>query len=170
MSKYRELIVGIFFLILSILYFWQSLSIKSMGLAGQVGVGPTFMPEVIAVMTALLSIVLIISSIRALKKAKLEITLAGAETKVAEEPEVRYLTVVLTGLLLLAYAFCLEPLGFMPTTFSYLFLQFNVAAPKTSKTMKYQAGYLATAIGVALVVNYVFVNLFNVMLPQGIFG
>ena len=174
MSKYRDLTVGIFFLLVAVVYFLDSLTIQSLGLAGRVGVGPTFLPEVIAVITGLLSVVLIVSSLRTLKNAEAVEAVAEVDTQTEEAGEgqegVRYMTVILTVVLLLGYALLLDPVGFMPVTFLYLFLQFNVAAPKSSKTMKYQIAYLVAAVLVAVIVNYTFVNLFNVMLPQGILG
>lgn len=171
MSKYRDLTVGIFFLLVAVVYFLDSLNIQALGLAGRVGVGPTFLPEVIAVITGLLSVVLIVSSLRTLKNAAAEEAVAEVDTQTEEAGEgqegVRYMTVILTVILLLGYALLLEPVGFMPVTFLYLFLQFNIAAPKSSKTMKYQIAYLVAGILVAVFVNYTFVNLFNVMLPQG---
>lgn len=161
MSKYRDLIVGVIFLALAGFYLSQAELIVEAGSSGQIG--PQFFPEVIAGLTILLSVILIGMS---LSKLKREAGKPVAEAKQEDKPN--NVTVVLTILLIFGFVALFEPLGFMPTAASYLFLQFNVAAPKSQKTLKHQAYFLIGSLVLAFGINYIFVNAFNVMLPQGI--
>ena len=63
----------------------------------------------------------------------------------------------------------LERVGFVPATAVYL-SAVQVAAPKTRRALKYQAYYLVGSIAAALIINYVFRDGFDVMLPQGLLG
>lgn len=164
MSKYRDLIVGGVFLVLSGCYFYQSMLIE---IAGESGVGPRFFPELIAAMTAVLSIILIVMSLNKLKREASQTAEKPAEnTKAEDKPN--NLAVVLTILLILAFVGLFESVGFVPMAAAYLFLQFNVAAPKNQKTLKHQAYFLVGSLVAAFGINYIFLNGFNVMLPQGI--
>lgn len=167
MNKYRDLIVGIFFLLFSIFYYTKSLTIVEAGVSS---VGPAFVPRVVAGMTALLSILLITSSVLKLRKRVSERSHQKYSDMNNIKEKINYLAVTLTVVLLFVYILCLEPVGFIPATIVYLFLQFNIAAPKDQKTFKYQKFYLLGSVVTALVVNYTFVNGFYIMLPQGILG
>lgn len=162
MSRYTDLIVGSVFAVIALIYFGMSFNIQE---AGVTQMGPAFVPRVIAGMTFLLSIILIANSVGALKHA--EIQPAGAEDR-ANEEKPHYVPVVLTAVLLLAYVMLLEPMGFIASTIVYLFLQFNISAPKTRKGLKHQGYFLAGAVVATVAINTLFVTGFNVMLPQGI--
>jgi len=79
-----------------------------------------------------------------------------------------YRTVALTVVLILGFVIFMEPLGFIPTAAGYLFLQFNVAVPKSHKTLRHQIWHVVAAVIVAITINYLFVHGFDVLLPQGI--
>lgn len=164
MTKYRDLIVGVVFLVFTGFYLYQSTLIE---IAGDSGVGPMFFPEVIAGLTGLLSVILIVMSLNKLKReAGLPAEKPAEKAKEADKPN--NAAVVLTILLILAFVGLFEPIGFVPMAAAYLFLQFNVAAPKSQKTLKHQAYYLVGSLVAAFGINYIFVMGFNVMLPQGI--
>lgn len=164
MSRYRDLIVGIVLLTASVIYYGLSRLIVE---AGVTQMGPQFVPQVIAGLTFVLSIILVLNSLKTLR------TQSGGDVEAEEQPdkeEVRYVPVILTSILLIIYVAVLERVGFVLATAVYLFLQFNVAAPKTRKSAKYQAYYLAGSIAAAVVINFAFRDGFNVMLPQGFLG
>ena len=164
MSKYRDLIVGVVFLAIAGFYLYQSTLIE---IAGGSAVGPAFLPEIIAGITALLSVILIVMSFNKLKREAGQSTEKSTEnTKTEDAPN--NMAVALTMLLILAFVSLFESVGFIPMTVIYLFLQFNVAAPKNQKTLKHQAYFLIGSFVLAFGINYLFVNAFNVMLPQGI--
>ena len=162
MSRYTDLIVGLVFSAISVIYFGMSFNIQE---AGVTQMGPAFVPQIIASITFLLSVILIANSVGTLKRA--EAQPASAEDS-ADPEKPNYVPVVLTAVLLLAYVLLLESVGFVVSTVAYLFLQFNVSAPRTRKSLKYQAYFLGGAIVAAVAINYLFVTGFNVMLPQGI--
>ncbi len=109
---------------------------------------------------ALLSIALIVKS---LKTIVTDATGSDKKTKA-----INLKTVALTGVLILAFVLLMEPLGFIPTAALYLFVQFNVAVPKSHKTLRHQVYHVVAAIVVAIAINYLFVHGFDVLLPQGI--
>ena len=160
MSKYRDLIVGVVFLVLAGFYLFQATQIVQ---AGDSGLGPAFFPELIAAITGLLSVILIVMSVNKLRRE----TDKPAEAA-REQDGPNNFAVVATIVLILAFVGLMEPVGFVPMSSAYLFLQFNVAAPKTQKTLKHQAYFMAGSLVAAFGINYIFVNAFNVMLPQGI--
>ncbi len=186
MSKYRDLIVGIFFLAVAVIYFALSFSIVE---AGESQVGPKFIPQLIAGITFVLSVLLIIDSIGRLRQTPVSAAEARAEDEEEtvysdeqaeellhdeeakhDELEIRYTPLILTGVLLIAYVGLMETAGFVIATAAYLFLQFNVSAPKSRKGPRQQAYFLVGAVLVAVAVNYIFRGGFNVMLPQGFLG
>ena len=161
MSRYKDLIVGVFFAALAIAYYLLSFQIEE---AGASAVGPGFMPQIFAVITLVLAVILIGLSVGKLKKEKV-----ASETKEEAPAEpVNYIPLVLSIVLLLAYIYALEPVGFVIATVVYLFAQFNVSAPRDKRGPKHQVYFLVGALIAGVAVNYIFVNAFNVMLPQGL--
>ena len=161
MSRYKDLIVGVFFAALAIAYYLLSFQIEE---AGASAVGPGFMPQIFAAITLVLAVILIGLSMGKLRKEK---ALSGAKEEAAPE-QINYIPLVLSVVLLLAYIYALEPVGFIIATAVYLFAQFNVSAPRDKRGLKYQTYFLVGAVVAGFAVNYIFVNGFNVMLPQGL--
>ena len=110
----------------------------------------------------LLSAILLAQSIKGLKEA-----VAKAE---AEGPDDSDYKRVLSSLILsLVYVFVLQPVGFIISTFVYLFGQIFVLAPDEKRTKKDIILYLIIDVVFVLVVFFLFRYGFKIVLPAGIF-
>lgn len=125
-----------------------------------VGVGSGFFPKVVAVVLAMVAGLILAQGLRAaVREGRRPASTApanGAGRVVAA-------TLVLIGF----YVGCLEPLGFIPTTFLYLFGQFAVLAPKGRRN---PTAFAAVAAIVSVGTYYTFLTVFDLMLPTGILG
>lgn len=126
-----------------------------------VGVGSGFFPKVIAVVLALIAALIVAQGGRALVRERRERRHPMASANGAGQ--VVAATLALIGF----YVACLEPLGFILTTFLYLTGQFAVLAPKEQRNL---VAFAAVAAVVAVGTYYTFLEVFDLMLPPGILG
>jgi hypothetical protein len=158
-KKYGDICVSIFFLVVGI---FLIIGARSFPKSAVVEIGPDFMPTVIGVIIILLSAILLAQSIKGLKEA-----VAKAE---AEGPDDSDYKRVLSSLILsLVYVFVLQPVGFIISTFVYLFGQIFVLAPDEKRTKKDIILYLIIDVVFVLVVFFLFRYGFKIVLPAGIF-
>lgn len=153
-KRVRDLVLGIFFLVLSIAIYVAAAHLPPSLLGG---IGSDFMPRIIAVITGILSVLQILNGINELKKPE--------EESDAEEDKPEYIRVVLTIAAFTIYVFVLSSVGFLPSTIVYLFAQMIILAPKEKRN------YLlfgVIAVVFSTVVYFLFRNALNVMLPTGI--
>lgn len=165
LNRYQDLTVGLVFLTGSIAYYMMSLRIPDPNIAGDIG--SSAIPKIIAALAGLLSLLLTLKGFWKLKEQ------AAAEAKQQDSAETsgwsfQYLPVLKTTGLLFAYIYAIEPVGFLPASALYLYLQFNVSAPAEKRTAKSQLYFAVGSLIAAVVINTVFVNVFDVMLPQGL--
>ncbi|WP_417447390.1 tripartite tricarboxylate transporter TctB family protein [Kangiella sp.] len=158
-SRYKDILVGLVFLLGSIAYYCQVLNIEQAGFSK---LGPDFVPKVIAGLTFVLGLVQTIKSIYVLRQKN------ALQSEGATDGKKSFHPVVMTFVLLLIYVFSIEPIGFIPASAIYLYLQLNVSVPDNQRGIKYQAAYLLSSVAAAVLINFLFVNSFNVMLPQGL--
>lgn len=154
--KFGDLVVGIFFLALSIGIYVMALALPP-SLMG--GLGSDFMPKVLAIATGILSILHIISGVGKMKKYVPE--------EEAEDEKPEYLRVLATIVSFTVYVALMESVGFILTSVVYLFVQMCILATKE------QRNYILFAV-ISVVFNvavyFLFRNGLNVMLPAGILG
>ncbi|MGE4284728.1 MAG: tripartite tricarboxylate transporter TctB family protein [Clostridia bacterium] len=157
-KRYGDILSGAFMLLIAAAMFISSFSIKVLTVSK---IGAAFVPQLIAGVLAILSILVIINGYRSLQLAK-----ANSEEMEKDEP-IRTEAVVGTIIVLLAYVVLLEKIGFIITTALYLFAQFFILADKSQRKIPLFAGL---AIIISVGVYYLFVNVFQLMLPPGILG
>ena len=116
--------------------------------------GPGFFPFSASFVMALLSLAALFQSIK--KKNNLE-------KKPRQEP-LRWWNIVIILAAITVYAFCLEKVGFLITTFLFMCLLLKVVEPQTWKTAI--IGGLITAI----VANLLFNVIFQAQIPSGVLG
>jgi len=160
-ARKRDLYLGIGFLLFSIGVWIASLSIKHLVVAR---ISSSFVPQLAAIILAILSIILILQSVFGAPKS-------SAETEPAAEQEDQSVSkrkrrVQLTFLLILFYLLFLEPVGFLITTALYLFFQFWVLSRRKPNLVV----YAITAISTSVIIYYLFVKVFVLFLPAGILG
>jgi putative tricarboxylic transport membrane protein len=164
LKKYGDLFSGVFLLILSIALFIGSFGVKRLTISS---IGSGFVPKVVAVLLAMVSIAIIRHGIiAARKKAPAE---KSKKTQCApEETEKLHVKGLLGTLgLITIYIAAMAPIGFLITTAVYLFLQITVLATKEQR--KYPL-FIIISILTSLSVYFTFVKVFHLMLPAGILG
>jgi putative tricarboxylic transport membrane protein len=162
-ARYRDLVSGCFLLICAVFIYVNSLFIVN--LTGAL-IGPAFVPQVLAVLLGVSSIVVIIGGI---KKIKTE-TDSSAGTQKAETTTVikkpfYQNAVLLTILNLITFIALLGKIGVVIMISFYLFSQFLILTPKKIKRIYI---YVIGSIVVSVLLNEIFTKGFQLMLPQGI--
>ena len=155
-KKYGDIIVGIFYAVLGI----ALIVVARMLPKSQVmDIGPDFMPTVVGTLILVLSVILLVQSVRELKKNP---------DKEYGKDESDYKRVLLSLILALLYVFLLKPVGFIICTLVYLFCQIYVLAPDSHRTKKDMIMYLIIDVVFTLIVYYLFRIGFKIVLPAGI--
>jgi len=159
-KKYGDIISGSFVLLVAIGLFIASANIKQFNV---VKLGADFVPRLTAVFLVILGIALIVNGVKSLKEIK------NLETKQEEKKEETpdYISVAVTLILLLIYVILLEKIGFIIMTSLFLFIQFIILSAKSQR--KYMQFALISMI-TSVSAYYLFVSVFQVMIPAGILG
>ncbi|WP_427042734.1 tripartite tricarboxylate transporter TctB family protein (plasmid) [Fusobacterium sp. SB021] len=160
MEEKRDLFVGIIVGLFSILYYIGALQIKMYKGLGVSVIDSSEVPKKWAIFLFLLSIMLIIRSVKRMKKSsEKNVSLAQLLTLNKE--------VGLTFILLAIYTVFLKQLGFVTATFLYIFFQTLVLTKKEKRNYKLT---IILAIIFSVLIDYIFVELLSVLLPKGIIG
>lgn len=155
-KKYGDIIVGIFFALLGIALI---IAARMLPKSTVMDIGLDFMPTVVGTLMVILSVILLVQSVRELQKNP---------DKVYEPDDSDYKRVLLSLILALLYVFLLKPVGFIICTLFYLFGQIYVLAPDTHRTKKDLIMYLIIDVVFTLVVYFLFRIGFKIVLPAGI--
>ena len=167
MTHRTNIVTGAVLTVFAVAYLLLSLNIKVFKTMGMPPLDSTFVPRLWGVCLLLLSSRLLL---RGLSQRKALIK-SGKETPPANFNLPAFFQknyqVVLTFVFIAIYCAFMKTIGFTIMTALYLFAQILVLSPLGKK--KY---VLSAIIGVvaAMVINYIFVVLLNVMLPRGIFS
>jgi hypothetical protein len=127
--------------------------------ASMVPIGPAFYPRIVLVVTALLSLTLIVIDLRAARAA------VKAPPAAQPGPAPNYRLVLMTFVLFGLYIAFLPKLGFRISTFLFVFaLQLALDWPINAKRWLI---VLAVAIATSAVCHFVFEDYLLVLLPRG---
>lgn len=159
-KKYGDFISGIFLLVVTGLYASQIGGIK---IINSGSVDAAFIPKLVAGLMFFLSVCLILSSVCKLKAQQSETECTAGE---GQTEKIRWIPAVMTVVLLLLYVVFFERIGFLITTALYLFAQFMVLAPERS--IKRAVQFAAASAVSAYILQYIFIRMLYVMLPEGI--
>ncbi|MFV0439809.1 MAG: tripartite tricarboxylate transporter TctB family protein [Lachnospirales bacterium] len=154
-KKYGDSIAGLFIGLMGIIFLFLSMQIEDKGL---VMLGSDFMPKLISVFFIILGTILSYTGFKASKNIEIEKNL---------QFKADYLAVGLTLGLFIMYVTLLDILGFIVVSILYLICQFLILARKEERNYML---FIIIAILTPIIINYIFVNFFNVMLPKGILG
>lgn len=157
-KKYGDFVVSIFFMVLSIAMIIMAQRLPK---SKVMDIGPDFMPTVIGVLILVLSVILLISTIRSFK-AK------AAELEGVEPEKYDYPRVIISFLLVLVYAFVLKNVGFIICTLVYLPIQMFVLSPEDKRSKKDIILYLVIDVIFTIAVYFLFRYGFKILLPAGI--
>jgi putative tricarboxylic transport membrane protein len=124
-------------------------------------IGSAFVPDAIGGLVIFLSILLMVSAWLGKEKN------AKEDTEQQNAPY-HYKSVWLTMALTVGYMIALVPIGFVVSSTIYLFLQMIIMAKKSGK--KQLVLYALISLVMPFLVNYIFYEMFSLMLPAGILG
>ena len=163
LRKYRDAMIGGIVVILAVALFLASLTIQSLSLNL---IKADFFPKLDAVLLGVLGLILLGDGVKKARRA-------GDEP--SEEPRTKGLTpgtrcMLETLALIAVYIFCLEPVGFMISTFVYLVVQMLVLADDGHRRKKDPILFIIISAIVAVGVYMLFTRAFYLMLPRGILG
>lgn len=170
--NYNDLITGTILLALSIVMFVATFNIEALT---DSRVGADFMPKIIAILIAIMSIPVIVNGFKGKKIVKSDEKSAvsdDGEASISEAKEdtgneTSYISLVLTIILLFVYLFLIPIIGFLIATSAYLIVQMLLFS---EWTIRNTIRYAVISIVTSAIVYFVFRNAFYVMLPAGILG
>lgn len=157
----KDFITGFVFLGIAATIFAASFSIKKLVVSF---IGSAFVPQVTALLLAGLSVLLIVQSLSMSGAGRTEKEKTAPPSPDAAK-KARF-SIIATFVLLFCYLFFLESVGFLITTAVYLFAQFWVLSRKKPNLPM----YALIAVLSSVIIYYIFVKVFILMLPAGIFG
>lgn len=158
-KKYGDIIVSIFFMLLSAAMMVMA---KMLPKSTVMEIGPDFMPMCVGILTFILAAALLIISIKSFK-----MTVAEAEQSEAENLD--YKRVLISFILILAYVYMLQPIGFIISTIIYLPIQMFILAPADKKGKKDIIQLAVITVLFTFAVFFLFRYGFKIVLPAGIF-
>lgn len=158
-KKYGDIIVGVFFMLLSAAMLVMA---KMLPKSTVMDIGPDFMPMCIGVMTFVLAAALVFLNIKNMK-----IYVAQAEAEGPEKAD--YKRVLTSFIIILVYVFVLKSVGFIISTLVYLPVQMFILAPEERRGRKNVIQLLLTDVLFTFVVFFLFRYGFKIVLPAGIF-
>ena len=158
-KKYGDIVVGIFFMVLSAVMIAMAQMLPK---SKVMDIGPEFMPTVIGILTFVLAAMLLFLSIKNFKLNTKEIDPASIE-------KCDYKRVLASVILVLVYVYMLQPVGFILCTLVFLLLQMLVLSPDDERDKKHIIKLLIIDVIFTLVVFFLFRYGFKIVLPAGIF-
>jgi putative tricarboxylic transport membrane protein len=164
LKKYGDLISGSFLLILSVAMFIASFYVKRLTISS---IGSGFVPQVVAVLLAIVSIAIIRHGIIAVRNNPKAEKKKSAIKKDSKEEKLNVTGVLITLVLIVIYIATLASVGFLITTAMYLFLQITALATKEQRKIPL---FIIISILTSTSVYFIFIKVFHLMLPSGILG
>jgi hypothetical protein len=157
-QKYKELISSSIITLIGLVYFVMAFSIRQYGDAV---LDSRFLPLLLGCLLIAFGTVKLVGSIRQSFHKD-----GGINSEPPEESgSSRH--VMLTLILMIAYAFTMKPLGFLISTSAYMFLQTIILFPNKKKNYIIM---ISVSLIFSIAVYLVFVRIFSLVLPRGILG
>ena len=160
MARYKDIFGGLFWLVVAVGMYYASFSIRVLAIGGGSTsfVGSGFMPRLVAIGMVILSLTIMWQSWQKLKFAQTDVN-----SNEALSFRERYLPVMVSMGLLIAYIAFMEMLGFVIMTAVYLCGQmFILATPEHRRPVL----FVVISVVSALAIYYTFVEVFQLMLPE----
>lgn len=158
MTRFRDLIGGVFFLAFSIFLYVTSYQIR---LTKADPIGPQFFPRMVALLMGTLALISIVRSLLRLREQ------AGTAGSAPKKP---FAAVAFLGtcVLLVAYMLLIDKVGFIPLSIVYLYLQILLVSPPEELAKKNLLINGVVAVLVPVTLYYLFYHAFGIFLPAGI--
>ena len=162
MTKFRDLIGGVFFLAFSVFIYALSYQIH---MTKADPVGPQFFPRLVALLMAVLALASIVRSVLRLRAHK-AVASAGTDTQKPGRPT-NY-AFPFTILLLIGYMLLIDTIGFILLSIPYLFVQIYLISPQEDLQKKNLLLNGIVALVVPIALYYLFYHAFGIFLPPGL--
>lgn len=160
-KRYGDIIAGSLVVIFAIFIFISSFGIKMLTASR---IGSAFVPQITAVLLGITGLFLLVKEVKILKATNLRS--GDTHDTAAKEPK-RIGRVITTLLVLTVYILLLEKIGFILMTAFYLFAQCAILADKSERKVPL---FITVALVLAVGIYFLFVNVFQLILPSGILG
>ena len=166
-SNKQEIGVGIFFLVFSAIYFGLSFQIQYFDPFGNSPITSRNMPQVLGLTIFVLSFIHIISSVFKLQKEKEVRSESSIKDNVIKTFfSRRFRLMVITILLICAYLFFYNRLGFVLSSILYLLAQFFILTPK-EKRKKWAILIVCLSAAIPAILFTLFTKVLSIWLPFG---
>ena len=162
MRKYKDAIVGGLVILAAVGLFAASLTIQSLSLNL---IKADLFPKMDAILLGILGIALLWDGLRKAGQASEE---SKGEEKSGMSQGTRCMIITLA--LIAVYIFCLEPIGFLLSTFVYLVIQMLVLADESHRKKKDILLFVILSLVVSAGIYLLFTRVFYLMLPSGLLG
>lgn len=159
LEKYEDWLVALFYFLVTVVYAVQIPSIKRTSISP---INSAFLPIILSAGMGILTVCQIWNAVKKQKAAK---TADAAEETAEAVDGPDYGRAMLTLAASLLYVALLKPLGFMISSILYLELQMCIMADKERRK---PAKFLIISVVSVVVIYFVFHNLLQLMLPNGI--
>ena len=186
-DKRKEVWTSVFFIGLSIVYFWGTFSIRDYNAFGVTVLSSASVPRALAVILLILSLLHIAQIMSDSKIEKSDFVnntittdnqkiqgvdiqkeLAEAE-KMENSGKVCNQDVVLTVAFLILYIIGLSYLGFIISTFVYIVIQSELMTQRDKRKKRFLKSTILSIIA-TITIYFLFNNLLSLLLPVGVFG
>ena len=157
LKKAGDFLVGIFFLIFSIIYYIASDMLPKSKLFTIVA---SFMPKIYALCLFIVALILAVNGYRKIK------TFIAQKENDEYPPE--YDRVIRVFCVFIAYVLLFNFLGFILSTFVFLIVEMIVFAPVNKRRKKDIITYIIISLFFSIILFYLFYYGFNILLPKGI--
>lgn len=160
--KNRDIQSGILLLLVSGVMFVATLSFKKMTTTQ---IGPAFMPQVISILIALVSLAVIYEGYKKVKAGKEVDSSIKNDDAEGTDKGVSYKPVIVSFILMAFYVVIMPVIGFLITTAVFMFIQMMVLSSKLERRWLL---FAVVSVVSSVIIYYVFRNVFYIMLPSGL--
>ncbi len=160
----KDIGIGLFFFLLATAYFVGTFSIESYNPFGDAGLSSKIVPQMLAVIMAILSFAVVIQAVLKMKKRS-AVNVSDTSVRINRKILGKFIFAIA---LLTVYIFLFDKLGFIISTVLYLSAMIFLLLPhKNAKTGIFAVLF---SLAVSFLVYTIFNNLLGLILPRGIFG
>ncbi len=182
----KEIGVGIFFLVLAIAYIAGASTISTFTPFGNRGLDSRSVPELLGILTIILSVTHIIQVVLKARKLKTLQVASSSEKEVCDFEDdicvvpprgtvlnrinsIISLKMLLSLLFLGIYTALYQPLGFILSSIFFLIAESFLLTPKAERK-KWATFIVLFSVGVSVVIYFIFTKYLTLVLPSGILG
>jgi len=174
MNFKKEIGVGVFFLVLAILYFAGSLSISTFDpfASGREGfvLDSRSVPQMLGLMVAVLSIIHIVSNVLKMRKAESQTgNAAQATEKMGFKFDRPRRIMAINVALMLLYLFCFTRLGFILSTFLFIAVEIFLLIP-AERRKRWAVFAVCFSLAMSVSLYLLFTKVLSMFLPRGLIG